>query len=242
MNKFLLLLLSGLMSITCFTQSLSRQVFSTLGGSSSPGSVHWSHTGGQPEHFTLNSSEIILTQGFEQPDRRRPILYETIIPVCDQGNGVSILIDILSVCEIIENSGILFDETPTTALVENVSPGSHTVEITCQNNSTHSIVIVIPVNLTIECDLVFYTAFSPHGSLNNQTWIIENIETEKFQKNSVSIYDRWGSLVWKGDNYNNEDVIFIGVNSNGEDLSQGTYFYVADFEETTFKGYIELIR
>ena len=49
------------------------------------------------------------------------------------------------------------------------------------------------------------------------------------KNNRVTIYNRWGDVVWEGTNYNNSTVVFDGANNNGKELPSGTYFYKIDF-------------
>jgi len=70
---------------------------------------------------------------------------------------------------------------------------------------------------------------------NNGRFLIENIE--RFQDNTVKIYNRWGVLVFDAKGYNNSSIVFEGI-SNGritlqqsEDLPSGVYFYVIQYSD-----------
>jgi gliding motility-associated-like protein len=56
----------------------------------------------------------------------------------------------------------------------------------------------------------------------------------------VSIYNRWGDLVWSGKNYDNVNVVWEGKNKNGQDLPDATYFYLVEIPDKTYKGWVEL--
>lgn len=57
----------------------------------------------------------------------------------------------------------------------------------------------------------------------------------------MSIYSRWGDLVWKGDNYDNTLVVWDGKNNkSGKELPDATYFYVVTAGGKTYKGWVEL--
>ena len=60
--------------------------------------------------------------------------------------------------------------------------------------------------------------------------------------NEVEIYNRWGNMVWKGTNYDNNEVVWFGQNNNGVQLSDGTYFYVANIRDRIYKGWVELTK
>ncbi|HZY79370.1 MAG TPA: gliding motility-associated C-terminal domain-containing protein [Cyclobacteriaceae bacterium] len=87
---------------------------------------------------------------------------------------------------------------------------------------------------TFEIDVVgdvkIYDAISPGSDGKNDVFFIENIDIlEKTRVNHVSIYNRWGDLVWEGNNYNNTSVVFKGKSKNDGDLPSGTYFYKIQF-------------
>ncbi|MCS6794942.1 MAG: Ig-like domain-containing protein, partial [Raineya sp.] len=74
-------------------------------------------------------------------------------------------------------------------------------------------------------------AFSPNGDGLYDTFRIEGIAGKKV---SVKIYNRWGNLVYQSDNYRNDwnGTANIGLHT-GENLPDGTYYYVIDFNDGT---------
>lgn len=86
--------------------------------------------------------------------------------------------------------------------------------------------------------------YSPNGDDQNDKWEIENID---LYPNKVKIFNRWGSLVFMMDNYDNS---WNGksnqgiVPSQGDNiLPSGTYFYIIDIETSEpeqFTGYLYL--
>ncbi|PKQ68605.1 Ig-like domain-containing protein [Raineya orbicola] len=72
-------------------------------------------------------------------------------------------------------------------------------------------------------------AFSPNGDGLYDSFKIEGIEGKKV---SVKIYNRWGNLVYQNENYRNDwnGTANIGLHA-GENLPDGTYFYVIDFND-----------
>ncbi|MGK7392682.1 MAG: HYR domain-containing protein [Candidatus Cyclobacteriaceae bacterium M2_1C_046] len=86
--------------------------------------------------------------------------------------------------------------------------------------------------------------FTPNGDGQNDVWELSNIEN--FRDNTVVIVDRWGSEVYKASGYDNERIVWTGLNKNGNPVPTGTYYY---FITVTFrsevierKGFIELVR
>ncbi len=84
------------------------------------------------------------------------------------------------------------------------------------------------ITITVEGDVIVYNGFSPNGDTKNPTFRIGNITTLEPQ-NKVSIFNRWGDLVFEIDNYNNDSNKFDGRNNNGNELPSGTYFYRIQF-------------
>ncbi len=101
--------------------------------------------------------------------------------------------------------------------------------------------------ITIEVlgDIIVYNAISPNDDNKNPAFILKYIEAiEETKNNKVSIFNRWGDLVWEGVNYNNTSVVFTGANKNGNELPTGTYFYKIEFVSgrKTDSGYLSLKR
>ncbi|WP_299443873.1 gliding motility-associated C-terminal domain-containing protein, partial [uncultured Aquimarina sp.] len=70
--------------------------------------------------------------------------------------------------------------------------------------------------------------FSPDGDGINEFWEIDGIEN--YPNNKVSIFNRWGDLVFETEGYNNTSRVFNGIanrkRSLGADkLPEGTYFF-----------------
>ncbi len=71
--------------------------------------------------------------------------------------------------------------------------------------------------------------FSPNGDMINDLWTIEGIDS--WESSKVSIYDRWGRKVWNTDKYLNAEA-FDGRDNNGQELADGTYFYVIELNHS----------
>jgi gliding motility-associated-like protein len=80
---------------------------------------------------------------------------------------------------------------------------------------------------------------TPDGDNKNDVWLIENIE--KFPDNHVIVFDRWGSVVFRVNAYNNSSIAWNGLN-----LPTGTYYYTLSVNvlgsKIEKKGFIELIK
>jgi gliding motility-associated-like protein len=93
--------------------------------------------------------------------------------------------------------------------------------------------------------LAIYNAISSDGNDQNEIFRIENIEMlEETKSNTVTIYNRWGDVVWKGSDYDNANIVFDGTSSDGKELPSSTYFYKIEFTSglETKTGYLSLKR
>jgi hypothetical protein len=92
-------------------------------------------------------------------------------------------------------------------------------------------------------DIVVYNGVSPNGA--NPKLVIQYIDIlPETKNNTVYIFDRWENQVWSGSNYDNNAVVFTGLNSSGGELPSGVYFYKIDFAsgKKTKTGFIALRR
>ena len=141
-----------------------------------------------------------------------------------------------------------FGAINNTALISGVSPLFGIVgpvdskDLNNSNNtgSTNPTVSIIP-----EIDVIIPSGFSPNNDGINDSFVI----IRPFNSNvSLEVFNRWGNIVYKNSNYNN-DWFGIGVdNFLGQELPDGTYFYVVKIYEKrnnkvkNFNGYLLLKR
>lgn len=104
-------------------------------------------------------------------------------------------------------------------------------EYTCITDTTELLF------LSQNCEPFIFNGFTPNNDGINDFWYIEGIDKGQ---NTVSIFNRWGDLVWSGINYDNVNVIWRGDNSSGNALPSGTYYYSIEFDGRNYGGYIEL--
>ncbi|MBP9925885.1 MAG: VCBS repeat-containing protein [Cyclobacteriaceae bacterium] len=99
------------------------------------------------------------------------------------------------------------------------------------------------ITIDVAGDIIVYNGLSPNTDSYNSYFKIANINVLEPQ-NKVSIFNRWGSLVFEVDNYNNDTNRFEGKNNNGNELPSGTYFYKIGFTSgsgrETMTGYLTL--
>ncbi len=105
----------------------------------------------------------------------------------------------------------------------------------CNNNYCSNIA---RVKVITHCNgLVIYNGFSPNGDTKNDVFIIEGLED--FPGSIVSVYNRWGTEVFKTENYQND----WGGTWNNTLLPAGTYFYrIILSNGDAYTGYLQLSR
>ncbi len=118
--------------------------------------------------------------------------------------------------------------------------------IICDDRSPSGCSEVIAEIEVLKEEITIYKAFSPNGDAINDVWHIGNIE--QYPENTVTIFDRWGSVIYQATGYNNENVVWDG-RGNGRGVSStsvvpsGTYFYSVELQGSGSKsGFIELIN
>lgn len=221
---------------------LSRQVIGSYGFSTVINdSISISSTVGEPVIATFSTNSLTLTQGFQQPGFAGFLNFsitttQTSCPTSTDGSAQ--IVDLLG-CR--GPYTILWSNGSKTNMAEDLGPGFYSVTVStseCAMTKTFEITVSPEAN----CDLRFFNAFSPNDDGTNDGWEIENIENVEYRDNSVEIFNRWGQTVWKGQNYDNQNVIWRGVSKNGNNLPDATYFYIAKVNTKVYKGYIELTR
>ena len=131
-----------------------------------------------------------------------------------------------------QNPGTQFDQGAT--LVQYTAADSSGNIAVCKFNVTVS--GSTPNVLTID------KFITPDGDGINDAWQIKNIE--KYSKNKVMVFDRWGSVIFSASGYDNQIQVWNGSDSKGKQLPAGTYFYSIDLGDGSAvqKGFIELIK
>ncbi len=132
--------------------------------------------------------------------------------------------------EYLNNSEI---SNPTATVVQ---PVTYTVT----GKDSFGCVGIDSVYVGMEDDFVLVTnnVFTPDGNGQNDTWVIDNIET--FGTANVTVFDRYGKLVFEDREYTND---WNGTAGN-DILPDGTYYYVITFSNShrKYHGAITLIR
>lgn len=80
------------------------------------------------------------------------------------------------------------------------------------------------------CELLIPNIFTPNGDGLNDVWEFQNVNNRNLK---VVIYNRWSAVIvnWKGNQP-----------WDGENLESGTYYYVVETDEETYRGTVSLVR
>ena len=117
--------------------------------------------------------------------------------------------------------------------------GTYWVNVTSNGCSSSDTIIVNTKNCN--CSFIIPNAFSPNADGIHDKWILYN--TNCFQQINVAVYNRYGSIVYKKDNYKND---WEGTYKS-KMLPDGTYYYVVtaiaiDKPNAFFKGDLTVLR
>lgn len=107
------------------------------------------------------------------------------------------------------------------------------------------IVNVLPDNTSNNCLPKFSEAFSPNGDNLNDTWLIDGMDCNVDAL--LTIFNRWGDVVYRAENYSNENAWNGKLNNQTQDVPEGTYFFVfqnknSEANQINYNGSIEVKR
>ena len=127
------------------------------------------------------------------------------------------------------------------AEVQSAALVNTTYYLTVTNTSTNcQSYDTVQVTVNPVLDLEFFNGFSPNGDALNDYWRIPVLSY--YPENKVTIINRWGNEVWVTNNYDNNSNVFIGKNMNGEDLPDGTYYYIIEYIGVEKRGWVFIKR
>jgi gliding motility-associated-like protein len=179
-------------------------------------------------------SDVITVIGSNQP----LIVEATVLSeLCHENNDGSIDVRILNGADPIS---IIWEDGKEGALRTDLDSGAYRVII----KDGFGCLIDTTFQVTTFCDLAeenfIPDTFSPNGDAANETWDIPILT--RFPGHKVQIYNRWGSLLWqaKGDFEG-----WTGINSSGDALEIGAYYYVIELNDSkkrVYKGSITIVR
>jgi gliding motility-associated-like protein len=116
-----------------------------------------------------------------------------------------------------------------------LTAGVYSVVVADSNACTASASISLDQPVTVELP----SGFTPNSDGANDVFVVHGLEG--YPDNVLTIFNRWGNIVYQKPNYNNQ---WNGYNTKGEELPDGTYFAILEIRSTelVLKGYVELKR
>jgi gliding motility-associated-like protein len=107
----------------------------------------------------------------------------------------------------------------------------------CVDSTAKLITVDIPSKLEVP------NVFTPNGDGNNDLFFVRMANLTALK---ISIYDRWGNLVYEVEN-SSGNVEWDGKNQYGKESAEGTYFYIMtatgkDGKSYDTKGTVNLFR
>jgi gliding motility-associated-like protein len=136
---------------------------------------------------------------------------------------------------LISGSGTFDNINNPSTKVSGLSKGENVFRWTISNGTCNSNSDEVSVFVT---EIFVPSGFSPNGDNVNDNFEIPGIE--EFNGPALSVFNRWGNLVYSNREYRNE---WNGNTNNGEELSDDTYYYTLEIgDETSIKGYVIIKR
>ena len=246
-HNYLILLCS--LSSVMFTAALSAQVtvgsitpvlVGSTGNFSSNGGYMLSSSTGEPMVPTASGGNYIITQGFQQPSPNGALaLTANLVYANSSCTGSD---DAFANVTPVGGSGPYTyvwssGANDTLANSDSLTPGTYTVTVTDAGGLSITQTFSV-VDGTGICGIQPYSGLTVNGDGHNDLWIVDYLELH--QPNTVMIYNRWGMMVWKGDNYDNSSVVWNGTAQDGSALPDGTYFYVIEVPGGHMESWVEL--
>jgi len=133
-------------------------------------------------------------------------------------------------------------QNPVIQSISESNEGIYTV------TTTNTLGCIASSTVFVTVDLCECTPFIPEGFSPNDDGVHDALEITCLEgrKTKLEIYNRWGNLVFKEDNYQNnwKGKSNYGIQLIGDDLPSGTYYYIIkiDDEEKAKTGFITLWR
>jgi gliding motility-associated-like protein len=129
----------------------------------------------------------------------------------------------------------LWSTGQNTGDITNLGAGQYSLIVT----DNHGCSAAGMIELTEPFDLAMPTGITPNDDGNNDYFVVHGIEA--YPHNNLTIYNRWGNVVYKKESYQNE---WRGTTVSGEELPEGTYFAILEIndKEIVLNGYVEIRR
>jgi gliding motility-associated-like protein len=248
-----------------FTGSLNAQtkpshVINSAGGQRASSTIKLTDNVGEPFITTINNSNSKITQGFLQP----PTSSKTGFKVSAIFQGLKCIdkeddaFIALTLTPSAPTQSVLYIWSPATvcpgnncARIDSLSPGIYSVRVAVSYREKTGTIVrdtIKPPQFVIEnatepCVIKVYSGITANDDGIDDVFQIDNIA--EFPDNRVSIYNRWGDMLFDVKGYNDKDPLRSWPpRSSVNKLTAGTYFYVIELgkDRKAVKGWVELIK
>jgi len=115
-----------------------------------------------------------------------------------------------------------------TALTPSMNVGTTNYYVTETINGCEGPASMVVVEVE-NCGIIVPTAFTPDNDLSNDNWILDNID-QIYPKNVVSVYNRWGNLLYQSNAGSYETNPWNGK-YNEEELPVGSYYFIIEYND-----------
>ncbi|MBC7863321.1 MAG: gliding motility-associated C-terminal domain-containing protein, partial [Bacteroidia bacterium] len=136
---------------------------------------------------------------------------------------------------VLSGSGFFSNNASPTASVNGLTIGQNLLLWTVINGTCPASVDTVSIERE---SAVIPDAFSPNGDNTNDYFEIKGIEY--YGKIKITVYNRWGDVVFAKENYHNE---WGGESADGKQLTDDTYYFLLETEAgKEIKGFVVLKR
>jgi large repetitive protein len=106
---------------------------------------------------------------------------------------------------------------------------------TCNSLSGKCTTVKVPVSVQnkIDSNCAFFKGFSPNDDGVNDAFFIDC--NSSYAQATLRVFNRWGDEVYNSNGHYANN--WTGKNGNGEDLPDGTYYYIYDYADGVKKAY-----
>lgn len=244
-----------------WSQTITPQVINSAGSDRLIGTTGFYLTDNVGEPFTetlaQNGGTLMLTQGFLQPNIKGKNYVLSIAQsstTCSDKNDGLISVAFSSN---LSPFSVKYKWFPVKACpsdncggtIDSLEAGTYTLQIyrTYTNSIGQVKTDTIPQQIIDiksspdPCKITIFTGFTANNDGKNEVWEIGNIT--EFPKNRVTIYNRWGNLIYDVKGYDNVTRVWPEKNAVDK-LTASTYFYIIDLGDGSrlIKGWVELIK
>lgn len=113
------------------------------------------------------------------------------------------------------------------------------VEITDTNGCVYMDSVTICIEDDPLVDFIPVSIITPNDDGSNDNLIFKGLEF--YPENKITIYNRWGNIVFEKSGYQQDDRLFDGSNG-GNPLAADTYYYILTFDGQTYKSPLTIMR